>query len=377
MKPLLQRLCLCLLLPTAIAHAETSRQECVGRLTFAVPEDMQWAVAPNKNLGRITQGIGQAFNERMLVGQWHGTYGYGSDAVHISVSDKISRRKFEDRFTYDREMPSLAEMDIRKDIETHEDMIKELKKDGYPTEDIARVEVKLKQLEKQLSDAPTVEYDLGIADAHFRGDKYGIGSAVLWRNERVYAFRFSGNDFDDPERIKAFIARFQPRELYAVPKGPGFCFPYGFIADDGKTTYTTKNSLRFTRTPNVVIAIINAAAGDPAETKPTLGTYNNDYMPGYDARNWKKTEYLEPLHIGSKKANLIGWRLDPKPGSNKQDRAWFGLAHTGGLLNPLIAIQVSTFEQGTDDLKDPTSPPEEVLPSLKALTKSLKQTLGE
>lgn len=370
----LQRLCLCLLLPTAIAHAETSRQECVGRLTFAVPEDMQWAVAPAFAEGHIG---GQSFSENVRTYGKSGTYGYGKDRVLIHVTDKISRQEFEDRFTYDREMPSLAELNIRKKIESHKDLIKELKKDGHPAEYIAGFETDLKKLEKQLSDAPTVEYDLGIADAHFRGDKYGIARALLWRNERIYAFGFGENYFYNPDRIKAFIAHFQPRELYAVPKGPGFCFPYGFIADDGKATYTTKNSLRFTRTPNVVIAIINAAAGDPEETKPTLGTYNDSYNPGYDASNWKKTEFLEPLHIGSKKANLIGWRLDPKPGSEKIDRAWFGLAHTGGLINPLIAIQVSTFEQGTDDLKDPTSAPEEVLPSLKALSKSLKQTLGE
>ena len=211
--------------------------------------------------------------------------------MQIHVTDKISRQEFKNRFTYDMDIPTISQMDIRKDIETHKRMLKTRQKDRASAEAIARVEVKLKQLEKQLSDAVPIEYNLGIADAQFRGNKYGIGTAVLWRNERVYDFGFGDNYFYNPERIKAFIAHFQPRDLFEVPKGPGFCFPYGFISDDGKTTYTTKNSLRFTRTPNVVIAIINAAAGDPEETKPTEGTYNDSYMPGYDASNWKKSSF--------------------------------------------------------------------------------------
>lgn len=91
----------------------------------------------------------------------------------------------------------------------------------------------------------------------------------------------------------------------------------------------------------------------------------------------EKSTFIERTYIGKRLAGLEGWRLDPKPGSGERERAWFGLAHTGGLFNPLIALQVFTFQKGTDDLIDFTPPPEEVIPRLKALTETIEQTLDE
>ncbi|HIZ49908.1 MAG TPA: hypothetical protein IAA18_02375, partial [Candidatus Pseudomonas excrementavium] len=68
---------------------------------------------------------------------------------------------------------------------------------------------------------------------------------------------------------------------------------------------------------------------------------------------------------------------DPKPDSGEQERAWFALAHTGGLLNPLIAVQIFTFQKGLDNLIDFTPPPEEVLPRWKALSESIRVTLDK
>ena len=161
-----------------------------------------------------------------------------------------------------------------------------------------------------------------------------------------------------------------------MPKGPGFCFPYGFIADDGRTAYSIKNSLRFTRTPNVLFTLIAASANDPWQTKPTRGTYDSDYRPGYDASKWRKTSFIERLHLGKRLAGLEGWRLDPKPGSGEEERAWFALAHVGGLLSPLLAVQMSTFQRGTDDLTELTPPPDEVIPRFRALSESLEEALA-
>lgn len=196
--------------------------------------------------------------------------------------------------------------------------------------------------------------------------------ALLWRNNRVYYFSFSKAGPDSAERIKALMARFQPLELYEVPKGPGFCFPYGFIADDGKAAYSIKNSLRFTQTPNVIFTLINASANDPWQTRPTQGTYDSDYRPGYDAEKWRKTSLIERIQLGKRLAGLQGWRLDPTSGSGEQERAWFALAHRGGKTSPLMAVQVFTFQKGTDDLTELTPPPEEVIPRFKKLSESIR-----
>lgn len=230
----------------------------------------------------------------------------------------------------------------------------------------------IKEVERKIPLAKVHDYDLGIPDAYFLGGHIAPGEALLWRNNRVYSFAFSKAGPDSAERIKALVARFQPRELYEVPKGPGFCFPYGFIADDGKTAYSIKNSLRFTRTPNVIFTFITASASDPWQTKPTQGTYDTDYRPGYDGSKWKKTSFIEPIQLGKRLAGLKGWRLDPKPGSGEQERAWFALAHRGGMISPLVAVQMFTFQKGTDNLTELTPPPEEVIPRFNKLSESIK-----
>ena len=171
------------------------------------------------------------------------------------------------------------------------------------------------------------------------------------------------------------MARFQPRELYEVPKGPGFCFPYGFIADDGKTAYSIKNSLRFTKTPNVIFTLRTASSNDPWQTLPTQGTYDSDHRPGYDAEKWRKTSLIERIQLGKRLAGLEGWRLDPKPGSGEQERAWFALAHRGGTTSPLMAVQIFTFQKGTDNLPELTPPPEEIIPRFKKLSESIREDL--
>ncbi|HHM7085086.1 T6SS immunity protein Tli4 family protein [Pseudomonas aeruginosa] len=231
-------------------------------------------------------------------------------------------------------------------------------------------------MEAKIPLAKIYEHDLGIPDSHILGSKNIPFHVLLWRNQRVYYFTFSKPTENSAQRIKDLIARFRTRELYEVPNEPGICFPYGFIADDGKTAYELKNSLRFTRTPNVIFSLLTASANDPWQTRPTSGLYDSDFRPGYDRQKWKKSALLDSLHIGKRLAAFEGWRLDPRPDSGERERAWFGLAHTGGTLDPLVAIQVQTFQKGTDDLTDYTPSPEEVLPRLKALSQSIEQRLA-
>ncbi|MDG1583355.1 hypothetical protein P7A97_20235, partial [Pseudomonas sp. GOM6] len=67
----------------------------------------------------------------------------------------------------------------------------------------------------------------------------------------------------------------------------------------------------------------------------------------------------------------------PKPDSGEQERAWFAIAHRGGLIDPLLAVQIFTFKKGTDDLTDFTPPPETVIPRLQKLTKTMQLTLDK
>ncbi|WP_238530393.1 T6SS immunity protein Tli4 family protein [Pseudomonas sp. S9] len=377
MNKLLLSLGLCWLLPIHLVQADTVRQECIGRLTFDVPEDMQWATFHADYVARITDGGGHIFSQHVFGDRENASYDY-DDAV-IYVSDIVERSKLDGAARYAKGTRSLYQKSLIKELARKKEILLELKNmkstEGIK-DSIKGWEESIAKTEHDIPLAHAYEHDLGIPDAYFLGSEDTVYDVLLWRKNRIYYFSLKGNDKNKSQRIKDLIARFQPRDLYEVPKGPGFCFPYGFIHDDGKTKYSIKNSLRFTREPNVIFTILNASAGDPY-MKATSGTYNTDYNPGYDRENWQKTSFIESLYFDRRLVGMDGWRLDPKPGSAEKERAWFGLAHIGGLTKPLIAIQAKTFKQGTDDLTGLTPPPEVLMPSLKALTKSMKLTLGE
>ncbi|WP_312957414.1 T6SS immunity protein Tli4 family protein [Stutzerimonas nitrititolerans] len=377
MKTLFQYLSLGLLVPAGLALADTPRQECLGRMTFEVPEEMQWATYSAQRTNRIaTDGWGgHIFTPKVTAKGDNGRYNY--DGLTIRVSNIVERDTFDGAASYIKGSVSLYQKQLKKDLAIANFRLSELPSLGYGQKEISELEADIAEIERQIPLTKIHEYDLGIPDAYFLGDHVSPGRALLWRNNRVYSFAFSQAGPDSAERIKALVERFQPRELYEVPQGPGFCFPYGFIADDGKTAYSIKNSLRFTRTPNVIFTFVAASANDPWQTRPTEGTYDTDYRPGYDASKWKKTSFIERLYLGKRLAGLEGWRLDPKPGSGEQERAWFALAHRGGTGSPLLAVQMFTFQKGTDDLTELTPPPEEVIPRFKKLSESIENSLAD
>jgi len=363
------------MIPAGMALADASRQECLGRMTFEVPEDMQWATFHSEYTDRISKGGGHGFGLKVGAKGDNGSYDY--DGLTIYVSDIVERDTFDGAARYIKGTANLYQEQLRKDLATGNRLLEEFKESKYKLEDIFSLEADIKEIERKIPLTKVHEYDLGIPDAYFLGGHIAPDEVLLWRNNRVYSFSFSQAGPDSAERIKALVERFQPRELYEVPQGPGFCFPYGFIADDGKTAYSIKNSLRFTRTPNVIFTFVAASANDPWQTRPTEGTYDTDYRPGYDASKWKKTSFIERLYLGKRLAGLEGWRLDPKPGSGEQERAWFALAHRGGTGSPLLAVQMFTFQKGTDDLTELTPPPEEVIPRFKKLSESIENSLAD
>jgi len=375
MKTLFQYLSLGLLIPAGIALADTPRQECLGRMTFDVPEEMQWAVYNADHTHRITEGGGHGFTNKVYASSDNGSYDY--DGLTIYVSDIVGRDTFDGAARYFKGTIRRNQEELNKKKSTFERILERFKRDNYEKKHISEIEGEIKEIERQISITQVYEYDLDIPDAYFLGGHIAPDEVLLWRNNRVYSFAFSQAGPDSAERIKALVERFQPRELYEVPQGPGFCFPYGFIADDGKTAYSIKNSLRFTRTPNVIFTFVAASANDPWQTRPTEGTYDTDYRPGYDASKWKKTSFIERLYLGKRLAGLEGWRLDPKPGSGEQERAWFALAHRGGTGSPLLAVQMFTFQKSTDDLTELTPPPEEVIPRFKKLSESIENSLAD
>jgi hypothetical protein len=356
-----------MLLGTQAALAGPDLHDCLGRTRFQAPETFEWATFAIER--SIMKGAGgHVFSKNVhAVGDY---VSYDYDELTIRVSDVTTREKFDRQRNAIVHETELYKMTLQADLKIENRRLASIKQMNYSADIVKNLENKIKKLEERISKTKKHEHDLGISDAHILGSEKTPYEFLLWRNNRVFYFNMNKPTENAAQRIKDLVARFEARDLYQVPEGPGVCMPYGFIHDDGKTGFNVKNSLRFTSTPNVIMSLINASLSDHA--KPTEGTYNTDYRPGYDAENWKKSKILEKFYIGQRMTTLEGWRLDPRPESKEEERAWFAIAHVGGLASPLIAAQMFTFQKGTDGLKDLTPPLEAVIPKFLKLTQSIR-----
>jgi hypothetical protein len=350
------------------SSAEEEKKECIGRTVFAAPENMEWATYPTtKHL--ISEGGGHTFSTN--ISAEHEYLSYNDDQLTIRVSDITTLEDFQTQRNAIIHKGEVAKTEVLEEIETNKKLLQSISTMSYSQDVIDRQKKIITDLEKSIAATAIKEYDLGIADSYVLGSQAMPSEVLLWRKNRIYYLNFKIPSQTRTQAIKDLIAHFEPRDLYQVPNGPGVCLPYGFIHDDGETGFSVKNSLRFTSTPNVILSLINASQGDP--TKATTGTYDTDYRPGYDAEIWKKSKIMEKFYIGERMTTLEGWRLDPRPESKEQDRAWFAIAHVGGLASPLVAAQMFTFQQGTDGLKDLVPPPEAVVPRFLKLTQSIRE----
>src|SRR5690606_21489010 len=347
-----------------------TRQECLGRHIFEVPEDMQWATYDASRVHRISTGGGHNFTSKVTAKG--DTTTYGPYSVFIMVSDAVEREEFEAAANYQLGTGRLNQQRILKEIEIGKRRLSKLLSRGYAPDVIQQLEMQIAEWEAQVPLALYTIHDLGVPDAYFIGDREHPTHAYLYRNNRVYFFATYQAGDEGTQAFIDLVSRFQPRELYEVPEGNGICIPYGFIADDGKTAYASKISLRFSRTPNVIFTLVSASASDPWYNSSTSGLYNTDFRPGYDSSKWTWREYVQPTHLGQYKVNLLGWTLEPKPDSGEQDRAWFGYATHGGMLNPRLAVHMLTFDKGVDDLTEHTPPMDTVLPRWESLARTLR-----
>ncbi|MFG5863369.1 hypothetical protein [Metapseudomonas sp. CR1201] len=373
---------LILLLPllfVPLTEASSARQECLGRVAFDVQEEIEWAVFSNKRVTRISdaKGGGHRFTDK-VAGRWErGSHGVDGQRAIFYVTAPTTREKFDGAANYIRGRGKRYQEELRKTIEIDKYRIERMRAGNYSTpEDIKSVEDDIRKTEAKIPLAQIYDHDLGIPDSHALGSQEIPFRLLLWRDSRVYYFVFSRPDAGTAAYMQDLARRFRTRALYEVPQEPGVCFPYGFIADDGKVPYELRNSLRFTRTPNVIVSLLTASAGDP--TEPTMGLYDTDFYPGFDRRKWRRVNLIEQVYFGKRLSTFTGWHLTPTPEGGEQERAWFGHAHIGGPGSslPMLAIQVQTFEKGVDDLTEHTPPPETVMPRIQALTRSLHDREG-
>lgn len=74
---------------------------------------------------------------------------------------------------------------------------------------------------------------------------------VLWRQSRVYklSFGYTERGVSDEEalqrldpHVRRVLAALRPRAAFEVPRQPGVCLPFGFLADDGTPPYAVRSA---------------------------------------------------------------------------------------------------------------------------------------
>jgi hypothetical protein len=218
MKTLKRILLLACLITVSSCQADTPKPppadwktECVGRYQVSLPGEVEVALI-----------LKQAMTDRRINNAFR--FRDGSDAPYSAsddvseMEDKAAFRIFEEEFDAER-------------LSVKNNLIKDSKpeRSGY----INKVKLSVNNAFGWTGE--------DFVDLYFYGDKH------------FFHFREM-----EPKRaafIRDIQQNFHPRALYELPTQTGVCFPYGFIADEGKTPYNTAVTMRLLAHPDVEIMV--------------------------------------------------------------------------------------------------------------------------
>ena len=89
----------------------------------------------------------------------------------------------------------------------------------------------------------------------------GFYTLYIYRDGHFFNFGDNFDKSDSPAKdtqqsiaaVNTTLKTFRPRALYELPKQPGVCIPYGFIADDGKADRSVAVTMRLKNHPDVEV----------------------------------------------------------------------------------------------------------------------------
>jgi hypothetical protein len=277
MNRLLSGLVLSVTLLSAGCHAEPAKQtqgaitpdwktECVGRYQVGVPGEVEVAVIAYKHW----------FDENNP-----SPYRFGDDTV-APFSGGIETSSIVNASEY---------AFLRKKLQNNGDKSNQEMRDSYAND--------LSNLVKP--------YTTGYPYSFGWQDKNGI-RVFIYSNHRIINYPSRQEN-----EIQRFLTHFHPRALYEIPSQPGVCFPYGFIADDGKAPRSVAVTMRLVDHPDVEVFFKDGSDpyGYTADTN-TPEVQLRSFWDGYSRDDLIKiikmdTHYFHDIHIGeqSGKAAIV------------------------------------------------------------------------
>lgn len=268
------------------------KTECVGHYQFNVPGEIEYPVMPLRNF---------------ISGELRDPNRYSDGIVPynsyppVTVSDVVTREEFN----------AFKEAQLRALDNEKKHLIEEAK-----DMDIASLR------EKRFRHAAALkEFPLDAPDA-FATQSIGGVTGYFYRNGRIYPL------YGHPERFGETIKPLRIRAPFEIPSDPGVCFPYGFLADEGKQRRGIAVSMRLKEHPDVEIHFESSRASPPRKGKAaTAGSIEEEHT-----RFW--SGYYAPQHKETRLTGLFAYRsvsLDGRKGiktfgeiKRKNDRIDYG-----------------------------------------------------
>ena len=280
----------------AASSAPDSAQECVGRSSLVVPASLEWQMSGSR--------LGEPFARFMPGGDtWQADYGAPefsgqSHLVTIDVSPLTTRALFDslkgrlvlsraeaqgeyimaeqtrirhlmtpylkarqpsDYYALNERYKALARTfervhKIPGERAALEAMIADFAGKGWPVDTL---QARLQRLHDEDAGYPVADRfnwqvlpDFGLEDGYAVFNSDGL-TVVLWRQSRVYrlSFGYTERGVSDEEalqrldpHVRRVLAALRPRAAFEVPRQPGVCLPFGFLADDGTPPYAVRSA---------------------------------------------------------------------------------------------------------------------------------------
>lgn len=372
-----------------------TKQECLGRLVFDTPRDMQWGVlAPVRSDSIRFQFTNAMQGEQEYVG-------FGNVQVVVLAPATWTQLQSLQRWVAIDKNTAIRHYQTA--IETKKDRINDFQSllddpskntEGWDTSTYPQAIAKIK---KDIADAETSianlekdwhPMDVGLPDSL----GYAAGPtlyAFLLRDGRAYQFMSTGGQGEAKfeERERAFLAmlkRFEVRKLHDIPKAPGICIPYGFIPDDGRGHFRTQVSMRYADRPGVLYTIGTAVVGErgiegpeqallQATARAAAGVLSGGLAQGRDA----KSIGPRTATIGALPANQGGFSLNVADPGKPAVRSYSVYTGYPGWMHsrvlPSITVNMLSFTKEQEPTLKANPPPlEESLTRLDALLKSIR-----
>lgn len=401
-----------LLVISAVLSISTAQatQECLGRLSFDQPKAFEWALATSllpmdshagffnnnsllpdehnvgiypsenrwdysTNLNIITSPLtdGEAFQR-----QWRSYKTSGADLMRQKkevrglqgiLEDLINGQKEQKEKLKQGEKISKAKLISDKNIEDYKKYLLEAQNTLDEMENRVIPVVKLEGIGDE---AYTINYDVQRAFVRSGGRDYMF--YLSNRGNGRWGFTEADTTVDE---LKALLAHFSPRQLGEVPKQTGFCFPYGFMQDDGSVDHEIKNSFRFNDAPNVIYSLYTG--NNHRISQGEVATYGAFTNVNYDPVNYNKQDIKQTVTLkNGATLKLKGWSITEKIPQDPKKPLY--LYHAWGEINgllpnnkPFIVVQITSYRPNAEGNRPQSPMPfEQALKRLIPILNSIK-----